>query len=347
MNVYEIDPIRDDRWGTFLEAEPRASIFHTRGWLEALHRTYGYTPIVFTTSPPKEPLTNGLAFCEISSWLSGSRLVSMPFSDHCASLVQSWEQLTYISSYLQTKLARKKWNYIEIRSPSPIAVQYFHNCGENMFFPIHKLTLTDTREQIWQRLHKDCIRRKIQRAAREQLFCEEEMSDSLLRQFYGLLLMTRRRHGVPPQPIAWFQNLVDCLGGKVKIRLAFKDGRAIAGILTLRYKQVMTYKYGCSDSKFSNLGGIQHLIWSAIQEGLEDRVWEFDMGRSDPEQVGLIAFKRRWGAVESQLAYLRSPVRPLHNTSRRRSGQISKYICSHVPSCVLAAAGRALYKHVG
>ena len=151
------------------------------------------------------------------------------------------------------------------------------------------------------------------------------MSDSLLRQFYGLLLMTRRRHGVPPQPIAWFQNLVDCLGGKVKIRLAFKDGRAIAGTLTLRYKQVMTYKLGCSDSKFSNLGGIQHLIWSAIQEGLEDTVWEFDMGRSDPKQVGLIA-SNAVGARSVSVSIPESPVRPLHNTSRRRSRQISEYI---------------------
>lgn len=347
MNVYEIDPIRDERWETFLEAQPQASIFHTRGWLDALQRTYGYKPTVFTTSAATEPLTNGLVFCQISSWLNGRRLVSLPFSDHCAPLVESREQLNNIFQYLQTRRASRKWAYIEMRSPFPEPAQYLNNSCEQVLFSIHKLTLRDSQERIWQRFHKDCVRRKIQRATREQLSCEEGLSESLLRHFYGLLVMTRGRHGVPPQPIAWFQNLVRCLGSKAKISVAFKGARPIAGILTLRYKQVMTYKYGCSDSRFTNLGGIQQLIWRAIEDGLGSGMAELDMGRSDPGQAGLLAFKRRWGAVESQLAYLRSPIRPHHGASEFLTGQLSKYICSHMPSRVLVAAGKALYKHAG
>jgi hypothetical protein len=33
--------------------------------------------------------------------------------------------------------------------------------------------------------------------------------------------------------VRWFRNLIVCWGDKVKIRVASKDGRAIAGILTL------------------------------------------------------------------------------------------------------------------
>ena len=40
MSVYEIDPTTDERWDDFLQSHPEASIFHTRGWLEALRRTY-------------------------------------------------------------------------------------------------------------------------------------------------------------------------------------------------------------------------------------------------------------------------------------------------------------------
>ena len=55
MTVYEIDPTRDERWDEFLQNHPDASIFHTRGWLEALRRTYGYQPVAFTLSPPGRP----------------------------------------------------------------------------------------------------------------------------------------------------------------------------------------------------------------------------------------------------------------------------------------------------
>lgn len=52
MELYQIDPVRDPRWSELLENHPRASIFHTAGWLEALRRTYGYEPIAYTSSPP-------------------------------------------------------------------------------------------------------------------------------------------------------------------------------------------------------------------------------------------------------------------------------------------------------
>ena len=67
MTVYEIDPTRDERWDEFLQKHTDASIFHTRGWLEALRQTYGYAPVAFTTSPPGCRLANGFPFCEISS----------------------------------------------------------------------------------------------------------------------------------------------------------------------------------------------------------------------------------------------------------------------------------------
>src|SRR5688572_17255493 len=43
--VCVLDPLTDDRWPDFLERHPRASVFHSRGWLEALKRTYRYDPI--------------------------------------------------------------------------------------------------------------------------------------------------------------------------------------------------------------------------------------------------------------------------------------------------------------
>src|SRR5208283_3772345 len=96
MDVYEIDPTRIERWDAFLDQHPEASIFHTAGWLEALRRTYGYDPVVLTTSPPGHLLTNSLSFCQVPSWLTGHRLVSLPFSEHCMPLVESPDQLTYL-----------------------------------------------------------------------------------------------------------------------------------------------------------------------------------------------------------------------------------------------------------
>jgi len=82
---------------------------------------------------------------------------------------------------------------------------------------------------------------------------EEGRSEALVDMFYALLLRTRRRHRFPPHPRAWFNQLAECLGNHMKIRVASKNGRPIASILTLSWKDVMAYKYGCSDERFHNL----------------------------------------------------------------------------------------------
>ncbi len=300
MTIYEIDPIRDERWDELLQNHPGASIFHTRGWLDALHRTYGYQPVAFTSSSPGEPLTNAIPFCRISSWLSGHRLVSLPFSDHCTPLMESSDQLIHLLRYLQGKLTSEKWSYIEVRPPD-VGVADGTAFDKSKTFFLHKLDLHPELDDIHKNFHKDCVQRKIQRAAREGLVYEEGGSESLLTKFYHLLLITRRRHGLPAQPADWFRNLIACLGEKAKIRVASKDGQPIASILTLRYKNVLVYKYGCSDHRFSNLGGMQFLFWNAIQEAKREQLSEFDIGRSDRDNPGLFAFKDRWGAVRTEL----------------------------------------------
>jgi lipid II:glycine glycyltransferase (peptidoglycan interpeptide bridge formation enzyme) len=200
-------------------------------------------------------------------------------------------------------------------------------------------------EEIFRRFHKDSIQRKIRRAERERLTYEEGRDEGILEKFYQLLLQTRRRQQLPPHPRSWFRHLADCLGEKMKIRVASKDGRPIASILTLSFQDVLVYKYGCSDERFHNLGGMHLLFWNAIQEAKNTGAREFDLGRSDPDNPGLITFKERWGARGSQLTYLRYPPHPVRTTSWKL--RAAKTIFSHIPDTFLIAAGKILYRHVG
>ncbi len=346
MNIYEIDPTADERWEGFLQSHPRASIFHSRGWLQALCRTYDYTPTAFTTSPPGHPLTNGIPFCRITGFFGKRRLVALPFSDHCEPLVGDAEELKSILTFLQHKRDIEEWDYVEMR-PASSDLASGTEFAKSQTFSFHKLNLRHSSEEIFQSFHKNCVQRKIRRAEREGLVYEKGTADELLRKFYQLLLQTRRRHGVPIQPLSWFRNLIGCLDGALTIRVASKDGRAIASILTLRYKHVLVFKYGCLDRRFGKYGGMQFLLWRAIQEAGQSDLWEFDLGRSDLDNPGLIRFKDRWGATRRELAYLRYPMRHSQGISNVGQHLLSKYVWSHVPRGVLATAGRVLYRHMG
>ena len=195
--------------------------------------------------------------------------------------------------------------------------------------------------------HKHCIQRKLRRAEREGLTYEAGQSESLVLQFYRLLILTRKRLRLPPQPVAWFRNLIVCLGEKSKIHLAAKDGRPVASIVTLRHKGTLVYKYGASDKSASRLGGMQLLLWRAIQEAKCDGFEELDLGRSDWDQAGLIAFKDHWGASRSVLNYWRYPALSSQSIVAGFGMRVAGHMFGLAPDGLASAAGRFLYRHLG
>lgn len=301
--------------------------------------------MAFTTSAPGSKLANVVPFCQIKGWPSGRRLVSLPFSDHCRPLVESMADLCRLLKPIQHDISQEGWQYIEIR-PLGMSLDDSANFSRSETFWFHALDLRRGLDEIFRSFHKDCVQRKIQRAEREALTCEQGRSSSLLEKFYGLLLITRRRQGLPPQPIKWFQNLIACVGDALTIRIASKDRRPIAAILTLQHGKTMVFKYGCSDERFNRQGGTQLLLWRAIEEAKSVCLEEFDMGRSDCNNPGLVRFKDRWGAVKSALTYCRYPRRaPAHRPAWAL--RAAREMLVRMPDSVLTATGKLLYKHVG
>ena len=350
QRVYIVDPLQDPRWDDFLQRHPRASLFHTSGWLRALAVTYGYKPIAYTTSGPDEPLRNATVFCRVESWLTGRRLVSLPFSDHCEWLVDKKEDTRAICTALEHSEIQH-WNYIELRPlcPSRLSIGLTRS---QIRYTFHTLDLRPNLETIFTNFHKSSIQRKISRADREGLTYCEGSSDLLLNQFYRLLRITRKRHRLPPQPRRWFGNLIRYFGEGVKIRVALKNGRPVAAMITARYKDTMMYKYGCSDARFNRFGGMHLLFWNAIQEAKNAGLCSFDFGRTDTDQQGLITFKGRWGAAESVLDYSRYSTRASSEhlfdlPTGTWKAKAAKFVLSHLPSNIVDRIGQALYSHVG
>ena len=346
MTVHTIDPLDDPRWAEFCRQNGRSSIFHIAGWLEALRRTYGYKPIVYTTSSPGSDLTNGMVFCRISSWLTGRRMVSLPFADHCEPLVENEEEREEIFAALQMALDREQLKYIEIR-PLSANLPIETKLEESSSFCFHTLDLRPDLPTLFRGFQKDSTQRKIRRAERESVLYESGRSQTLLKEFYRLSVLTRRRHKLPPQPIEWFENLIACLGDRLTIHVARKEDRAIASILTLRCGRKLVYKYGCSDADYHKLGAMPFLFWKAIQEAKEQDLHEFDLGRSDSDNAGLIAFKGHLGATQSVLVYRRCCAPQRQNATAGFGLKIAKRVLGHLPDSLLTTAGRLLYKHVG
>jgi len=331
-----------------VDKHPNASVFHTTGWLEAVRRTYGYNPIVFTTSSPTDELKNGLLFCGVRSWLTGRRMVSLPFSDHCEPLCDS-DEFDVLVRYLQSALDHQDWKFLEIR----VVDGRFSRAAEAAGFRVkdkhllHRVDLRSSVADLLPSFQEDAFQRRVRHAEQAGLVERVGRSERLLKDFYGLCLLTRQRHHLPPQPYKWFQNLVHCMGEKLDIRTAYKQEVPIASILTLRHRDVVYYKYGCSDAHFSYLGATPFLLWKAIREANSTGVTEFDLGRTEIGNAGLISFKNTWAREPQALNYWKFPSSPSDFVQFEWKVRLLKQIFSLMPNRLLAATGRLLYPHIG
>jgi len=89
------------------------------------------------------------------------------------------------------------------------------------------------------------------------------------------------------------------------------------------------------------------LTWRTIQEAMDKRAVELDLGRSDHDTPGLITFKDRWGASRCGLTYYTYPERASRLSTNGIFMTAARRLVTAVPDSLYATLGGLLYRHVG
>lgn len=345
-DAYGIDPA-DVRWRAFVGGSTAATVFHSSEWMQALTATYGYECRVLVSSGSDGEVTGGLPYCVTKSLLNGRRVVSLPFSDYCAALASSPVQLAQLLIGIRRVLQDACIGGSEIRGCSGGVVARSLGFSPGERFLRHVIELGEGLEKVEGRYHKNCVVRKVARARREsvQIVCGTGCDE--VEAFYRLLVVTRRRHGYPPPPLKWFKCLAKGLPGSSFVVLKHMN-RPVAAIMTLRFKDVVYYKYGASDERFHHLGAMPFLYAYMVKAAFESGALRVDLGRTELSNTGLADFKERFGAARSEVVYWR------YGSSRSsdfaRDGalmKIARFVFSRTPCALLPHVGNILYPHSG
>ena len=342
-----IEPLKDCRWEGFLQRHPRSSIFHTKSWLQVLHRTYGYEPVAFTTTPAGEDLENAVVFCVVKSSLVRPRLVSLPFSDHTDLLLDNQSDLSNLLTLLEQGQAEGKWKSVEFR-PLDHGNRFadWANFQDGTNYVIHRLDLRPCLHNYSRDFTRIPSNANTSRCTRRS-----QVRRRQVRFTAAPVLPVDNDHpppsSSPASPICLVPQCRGLPGEQVKIRVASVGDRAVAAILTLFFKRTLIYKYGCSDAQFHNLGAMPFLMWRAIEDAKRHDLSELDLGRSDIDNAGLITFKNRFGATQSRVTYKKFP--ESHAARGRHDWQlkVAKRVFAAMPERMLVMAGKLLYPHIG
>jgi len=137
------------------------------------------------------------------------------------------------------------------------------------------------------------------------------------------------------------------LDDAVRIRVAYKDRAPIAAVLTLSFKETVYYKYGCSDARFNRFGAMPWLLWRTIVEARSDGAAAFDLGRTEEDNPGLLAFKNHFVRQPQSLTYWRYPDANSLDSLYGWKLRAAKRVFSCLPNSFLRIIGRSTYRHIG
>ena len=338
----ELDPLADPAWIDLVVRAPAATVFHHPAWLGLLRGTYRYEITACAVFGDEGRPVAGLPVAEVSSRLTGRRLVALPFSDLCPPLVSD-EAAAWAPGALRRALGvfqARRGVPLEVRGTGDVLGRA--RGGER--FHHHVLALAPEVATVERGIAKPQILRGVRRACREGLTARVATDRNALEAFYRLHVATRRRLGVPTQPrrfILGFEALFGC--GLGFVLLVSRGEQPIAAGVFLAFGDTLLYKYGASDARFLGLRPNNLLFMEAIRWGCAHGMRRLDFGKTHWAQEGLRAFKLAWGAQEHELRYRYIGGIP----GGPRATDMLAPVIRRSPPAVSRAIGELLYRHAG
>jgi len=343
-NLEIINPIEYPGWDDLLFSQPDYSFFHSSHWASVLHGSYGYQPRYFAIIDHKK-LSACIPVMEIRSAFTGTRGVSLPFTDYCTPLVPATSSLDDMFHDLVHYGINAGWQSIEMRGGEKLPQDW---PGHSSFYG-HTLDLRIPESNIFSNI-KDSTQRNIRKAQREGVTVTMSSIPDATEEFYRLNCITRKAHGLPPQPVYFFKKIQEHVFSKGHgfIALAHHKGNTIAGAVYFIFGKRAMYKYGASDRRYLHLRPNDLVMWDAIKWFRSQEYSSLCFGRTESDNEGLRAFKNGWGAEERVIRYALYGMKQQQFMPENPAGRnVSAAILKRMPVPLLKFIGTALYRHVG
>lgn len=348
-----IDPGKDPRWDKFVEEHPFGWICHLSGWKGAIEENFDHIKAHYIVlEDGKGSIRAGLPVYEVRSWLTGRRLVSIPFatlSDPLVSTPEDMEELLAAAKTLSKHLGIPR---IEIRTTKSDALIRDPQFVGSYYFKNHYIELNAEVDELWKSLHRKAVRQEIGRANRSGLTLRVGQSKDDMAEFYELYRSTRKRLGLPSHPYLFFISLWEKFSptGHMMLWLAEYQKQVVAAHIVFRFNGRVSAEFEGWDKRFYKTSPNHFLFWEEIKVARNDRFQVYDFGRTSPDNVGLMAFKGHWGTRVTDLpvfVYSDNGGGPSVHREAGTGYKLMSCMCKHTPNSMQKMLGNFCYKHLG
>lgn len=352
MSISVVDPWKDARWDAYVASHPRATVYHTGGWIRIVCEIGRY-PSLCLLQEHDGRVTGVMPLAAVESMVTGRRISTLPFSDMCFPLADDAAASAALLARAREIRGERRAAFHEMRGLPALrsgldaeAPGYAHSGHFYNFV----LPLSDDAEAVRVNFSQKSVRYNINRAEKSGVTVERG-GTSDVDAFYGLYVSTRRRHGIPPQPRRLFQQMMGEAREEIGARLllAKYEGHPVAAAITLRHRATTYLKYEVTDDRHRNLGAVHAMLWNSIRDAVKDGDQFYDFGRTAADNPGLCEFKKRWGTTQSEMPYYFDP--PSNGVSVVKSDSLKYRLFTgafrRMPAGLAVPIGERIFRHFG
>jgi hypothetical protein len=343
LSIEIIDPFKHAAYDEMVSARADSVPFHSRAWLSVVRDTYGHKPVCFVAKSGSDVLAM-LPIVEVLSCITGRRGVMVPFADFCPPMARDIAVYDIVLAEAIKYGRERRWKYLEFRGGGGL----LERARASVQYHAHSLDLSVGPDQIFGRFEGN-LRRGIGKAEREGVRVEVSNSLEAMQIYYTLHCETRKKHGVPPQPFSFFQNLYHHFISKQLgiVAVAWYRSVPIAAAVFIHHGRNAVYKFSASNAAYVKLRGNNLVLWEAIRWYANQGLWSMHFGRTSFGNDGLRKYKSVWGTEETVLEYFRySLSKQAYVVHQDRSEGGWNRLLGLLPSPLFRLVGQILYRHL-
>jgi FemAB-related protein (PEP-CTERM system-associated) len=237
-----------------------------------------------------------LPMFQVSSPIQGRTLISTPFAVYGGPCADN-EQIARELRKAACRMAEAKGvQYLELREREVISDAGFHT--KHLYYTF-ELEFPDTLEKLQNHFPRDTryMIRKAQKGGLRAL-----VDPRYLDAFYDIFSHSYHHLGTPVFPKRLFEIILDEFGPDCELMTVWHGEKAVAAVLTFRFRDWVLPYYGGSYLASRQLAANNFMYWEVMKRGMETGARFFDFGRSKLG-TGAYAFKTQWNMRRRSLPY--------------------------------------------
>ena len=292
----DIRPIGSDTldWDAFVRASADGTPFHLTAWKTAIEETFGHRSH-YLMATRGGAIEGVLPLFEVRGLFGGRALVSVPYGVYggvCASSETATRALLDAAVALGRE---RRVAYLELRQRRELGLGLVTKPRYVTFSRAIRATAEENAQAIPRKQ-----RRMTRQGAKFGLtaIVGREHLDAV----YEVYAHSVRNLGSPVFPRRLFHAIANAFDKECQVVAVWRDGRVVAGVLTLFYQDQVLPFYGGALPEALPYAVNDFMYWELMCYAAQAGYTVFDFGRSR-EGTGPYQFKRHWGFQPVPLPY--------------------------------------------